>query len=387
MVHFIHTSDLQIGMPFIKQLGKSGSIQSMKSDRIEAISSIRNLVDSGNLDFVLVCGDLFDSSIIDEPTIIQTCNKINEIQKNVYVLAGNHEWKDTNTNILENELFLKHKPKNLIVLQPGINEVNADVEIFAVPLTGTHNQMEVFELLNQVPSPSNKVRILALHGQVDRVIPMGATLIKMETLLNLLNQGRVHYVALGDRHSTRDCEGTDEIQKGMNGRIYYSGAPEPTDYDEINQGYVLKVSLDLDSINVDPVKVGKWKFIRVGTPSDRIVIDDKQDLKKLFDSWKSESSLKTAVKIYCAKYLDIAKLSEFEANVSEFHDSYFASFKESEKNPVNKVPLEVDSSEINPLNLSGFMLETYQEIREKASSGNEFALEALKILHRLELQK
>ena len=359
----------------------------MKSDRIEAFGSIKNIVDSDNLQFVLVCGDLFDSSIIDEPTIIQTCNKVKEIQKNVYVLTGNHEWKDTNTNILESELFLKHKPNNLIVLHPGINEIDADVEIFAVPLTGTSNQNEVFELLDQLPEPSNKVRILALHGQVDKVMPLGATIVKLDTLVDLLDQGRVDYIALGDRHSTRDCQGTDEIQKGMTGRIFYSGAPEPTDFDEINQGYVLKVTLDKKSINVDPIKVGKWKFVRFGAPQNRLSIDHEQDIRKLFDEWKAESSLKTTVKIYCEKYLDITKLSEFEANVAEFHENYFASFIESESNPVNRVPLDVDSSKLNPLNLSGFMLETYREIRERASAGNEVALEALKIIHRLELKK
>ena len=44
-----------------------------------------------------------------------------------------------------------------------------------------------------------------------------------------------HYVALGDRHSTTNV--------GTTGRVYYAGAPEPTDYDETDPGNVLIATL------------------------------------------------------------------------------------------------------------------------------------------------
>ena len=50
----------------------------------------------------------------------------------------------------------------------------------------------------------------------------------------------MHYVALGDRHSTTEVGGT--------GRIWYSGAPEPTAYDEIDPGNVLIVDLSADAV-------------------------------------------------------------------------------------------------------------------------------------------
>ena len=51
---------------------------------------------------------------------------------------------------------------------------------------------------------------------------------------------RVHYVALGDKHSRTEV--------GEGGRVWYSGSPEVTNYDhvEADSGHVLVVDVDLD---------------------------------------------------------------------------------------------------------------------------------------------
>ena len=50
----------------------------------------------------------------------------------------------------------------------------------------------------------------------------------------------MHYVALGDKHSRTEV--------GSTGRVWYSGSPEVTNYDDIepDPGHVLVVDVDED---------------------------------------------------------------------------------------------------------------------------------------------
>ena len=66
-------------------------------------------------------------------------------------------------------------------------------------------------------------------------------------------EGKVHYIALGDRHST--------TQVGETGRIWYAGAPEPTAHDETDAGNVLLVDLEDGACTVTPRPVGTWRFV------------------------------------------------------------------------------------------------------------------------------
>ena len=73
--------------------------------------------------------------------------------------------------------------------------------------------------------------------------PNDPKVIALERLEERISAGLIHYVALGDRHSTTNV--------GTTGRVYYSGTPEPTDYDETDPGNVLIVHLSADRVDVD----------------------------------------------------------------------------------------------------------------------------------------
>jgi DNA repair exonuclease SbcCD nuclease subunit len=61
---------------------------------------------------------------------------------------------------------------------------------------------------------------------------------------------------LGDKHS--------RMQIGNTGRVWYSGSPEVTNFDDIESdpGHVLVVDVDDDrSVSVDARHVGQWRFL------------------------------------------------------------------------------------------------------------------------------
>ena len=80
-------------------------------------------------------------------------------------------------------------------------------------------------------------------------------------------------MALGDKHSRTEV--------GSTGRVWYSGSPEVTNYDDIESdpGHVLLVEIDETDphrgVRVDSERVGRWRFItlRREVDTDRDVAD------------------------------------------------------------------------------------------------------------------
>lgn len=385
MGKFIHTADWQIGMKF-KGLKESSRAQ-MTQDRFEVINQIARLCkdSSENIEFVLICGDLFDNADLEASTVEKTCRNIGKIPVPVYVLAGNHEWGSFK-NILETDTFLNSKPANLVVLEPGLVKVNDTTEIFALPMR-SKIVTQPFKDYENLPRTPGIKRILAMHGNVDAVIDMSerssgnaSAPIKMSELLELLNSGQVDYVALGDRHSTTDVEShPNPIKAESSGRVFYSGAPEPTDFDEENQRNVLIVDLAGQRPSVKPKEVGKWRFARVGKPSAPIDLESRDEIDILLSSWQEQEGPTVCVKIYCNKYYNYEDDLYFKNRMAEFDSNDFAYFQESQRNTEFVQKINFDFTDPNPLGLSGFLFDSYTELREKVATGDEVAARALEL--------
>lgn len=119
-------------------------------------------------------------------------------------------------------------------------------------------------------------RIVVGHGAVDILVPDKdrASLIGLAALEAALDRGAVHYVALGDKHSV--------FEVGSSGRVWYSGAPEVTNFDDVepDPGNVLVVDIDESDtgrpVRVDPRRVGTWRFV-----SMRHSVDTRRDVADL----------------------------------------------------------------------------------------------------------
>ena len=123
-------------------------------------------------------------------------------------------------------------------MSAGINPIPGldGVEIVAAPLEGKEDQKDLIaEQLVKLGDTSG-IRIVAGHGSIDKIMPAGGRkdLIALAPIEKALSEGKIHYVAMGDRHSTTSVGDTD--------LVWYSGAPEPTDFDEDNSAmfYLLK---------------------------------------------------------------------------------------------------------------------------------------------------
>jgi DNA repair exonuclease SbcCD nuclease subunit len=170
----IHTADWQIGMTFHGFKEKSRIM--MEDDRLEVIEAIGAYAnkEQNGIDFVLVCGDMFETPRVSETLVKKTFKKIERINKPVYVLAGNHEWNGTEF-MFTTKYFLENKPANLHVLKAGINVVEGlpGVEIVAAPLEGKEAQIDLIKAQLDLLEPTTNIRILAGHGSIDAIMPAG----------------------------------------------------------------------------------------------------------------------------------------------------------------------------------------------------------------------
>ena len=248
----------------------------------------------------------------------------------------------------------------------------------AAPLEGKTDEIDLVNAQISLLGETTNIRIVAGHGSIDKIMPAGARkdLIKLAPIEKALAAGKIHYVAMGDRHSTTDVSDT--------GLVWYSGAPEPTAFTEDDQRNVLVVELAQGAkAKVEKLEVGQWDFIRFGTKFEQHQMRTPEDLKtleKIVDAVRKPS--KTAMKIYLDSILDFDTDVRRGNLFTEWEEETLASFQVSD----SSIGARIESNplvEKAPAGLSGYALSAYHELKKLAMSDDdeaEIALEALKLL-------
>ena len=370
---FIHTADWQLGMPrhFL-----SGEAQPRFSGaRLDAVRRIGELAVEEGCKFVVVCGDVFDSNQIDRQVLVRALDVMASTpQVTFYLLPGNHDPLDA-ASIYRSNGFREGKPENVIVLENSQPVPVADgIELVAAPWTSKRPLCDLVDQACALGEPTEALRIVAGHGALDTRSPDAdnPALITLARLEERIEAGEIHYVALGDRHSTTN-EGTSDC-------VWYSGAPEPTDYDEIDPGNVLVVELDRGRPQVESRRVGTWVF----RSSERDLTSE-ADIDALQEWLASlEDKERTIVKLSLVGQVSIAQKARLDRLLADFADLLAALQTWERRSDLVVVP---DESDIESLGLSGFAHDALSDLQDVAQSADESAAvtasDAWALLHRL----
>ena len=165
---------------------------------------------------------------------------------------------------------------------------------------------------------------------------------------------------------------------GATGRIYYSGAPEPTDYDEINPGNVLIVDLGADNVDVAPRRLGTWRFLR----RDWQLSSDK-DIEALQEWLASlEDKDRTIVKVSMVGQVSVAQKARLD-ELLEHHADLLAALETWERH--SDLVVIPDDADLDHFDLSGFAGDALTELQMMAEQGEQapVARDALALLYRL----
>lgn len=280
MPRFIHTSDWQLGMTR-KYLNPDAHAQYTQA-RIDAIKKMGDLARAENCDFIAVAGDVFEYEQMDRRTVARALEAMGEAKIPVVLLPGNHD-PHHDDSVYCSDQFRNRTQKNVVVLsdsQPV--QVVEGVEVVGAPWHSKHPAGNpVIKALADLEPVSDRLRVCLAHGYVDiRSFDREAeALIPVDHLERAIADGKIHYVALGDRHSS------DTID--VAGKIRYSGTPECTDFDEVKPGYVHIVDLTRDGATVEERKVGAWRFLPMS--HECIGADDVENLLQRLEATPDKS--------------------------------------------------------------------------------------------------
>src|SRR3954469_18632393 len=230
--------ECQLGLPLSFLTGEAQPRYS--AARRDVVAGIGPLAVDAGAEFVVVAGDVFEDNQLAPRDVSQSLEAMRAIGIPVYLLPGNHDPLDA-ASVCTSALFVSECPDNVTVLdRAGVHEVRPGLEIVAAPWRSKAPTADpVADVLAGLPA-DGVTRIVVAHGAVDILVPDKdrPSLIRLAALEEAIARGAVHYVALGDKHS--------RMQVGSTGRIWYSGSPEVTNYDDIepDPGQVLVVDID-----------------------------------------------------------------------------------------------------------------------------------------------
>jgi len=370
MIRFLHTSDWQLGMA--RHFLSEGAQERYSQARFDAIRTMGRIAKQQECQFMLVCGDVFESNQVDRKTVARALEALRDVPVPVFILPGNHDPLNAAT-VYRSSTFIDRKPAHVHIVENASPITVADgVELVGAPWVSKRSVTNPVEEVFAALAPASGItRICMAHGAVDQLVPgSGSTgVIALVALERAIAEGKVHYVALGDRHSlTKVSEGD---------RIWYSGTPEATDFSEIKAGWALVVEVDTDHIAVQEIQIGQWRFVEQEFEIN--AADDVEALRELLEA--VENKERTVFRLNLVGSLTLSLHNALQAHLLDAKD-VFGSF-DIRDDALLVVP---DDTDFADLSFSGFADTTVQRLRAKIATGGDegnTARDALMLLLRL----
>lgn len=368
-MRFLHTSDWQLGLSryYLDDDARARYAQ----DRFEAIRRLGELAESEGAGFVVVAGDVFDSNRVDRRTLLRGLDAMAAVGVPVLLLPGNHDPLDA-ASVYTSAGFLENRPGNVQVLD-GENPVriSSDLELVGAPWPNKKPLTDLVARRAEALEPaSGRLRVMVGHGAVDSLSPDAddPARIRLEDARRHLEEGRYHFLALGDRHSaTRVDEG-----------IWYSGTPEATDFNEERPGRVLRVDLGDGAPRVEELEVGRWSFLRKTV--DLAGEDDLAALKEELDRVADPS--RTVLRLRLTGHLPLHSRVDLDRLLAAAGER-FAAVDRVGRGELTLIPDDLDR---DALDLGGWAAAAFEELLSEASAEDgeaRVAADALALFYRL----
>ena len=370
MIRFLHTSDWQLGMTrrFLSEEAQARYTQV----RFDAIRTMGRIAEEKQCQFILVCGDSFESNQVDRKTVARAIEALKEVTVPVYLLPGNHDPLNA-ASVYSSSTFVEKKPAHVHIIENTAPvQVGEGFELVGAPwLSKRPNGNPIVDLLNALPPAGSIKRICVGHGIIDIFTPdkEAENVIAVSKLEAAISEGKVHFIALGDRHSL--------TKVGPGDRIRYSGTPESTDFCEDHSGSCQIVEMDGDDVTTEEVKIGQWRFIEEQV--DLNTEDDVDSLRKKLEDIPNRE--RAVVKLDLKGSLTLSLHGVFQSHLLAARDVLAGSVI----NEDNLLVIPNDTDFTN-LGFSGFADATVKRLRDKIDQGGnegEVARDAFMLFLRL----
>lgn len=368
-MRFLHTSDWQLGMTRHFLAGEAQA--RFAADRLEALGALLELAAAERCEAVVVAGDVFETNQVERQTVLRALDTLARSRVPVFLLPGNHDPLDA-ASVYRSRAFLENRPERVQVLDSTEPRVLASgAEIVGVPWSSLRPLQDLVAAALAGLEPAGLPRVVVAHGAVDRLAAMdreNPALIGLAGVEAAIEAGKLQYLALGDRHSVTAV--------GRTGRVWYSGTPEATDFDEQEPGQVLLVEADASSCAVERRRVGRWTFGR-----ECFDLAAAHDLERTGE-WLAAfpDKRRSVVKVGFRGTLSLAERDALDRMLDGMRER-FAALLDWER--MNALVVRPAADDLAGAALSGHALKAAGRLRERAVAGDEAALGALSLLLRL----
>jgi DNA repair exonuclease SbcCD nuclease subunit len=370
---FMHTSDWQLGVT--RQFLNADSQARWAEARFEGIRNLGRIAREEHCEFIVVAGDIFESNQVDRRTVLKACEVLAGIALPIYLLPANHDPLDAGS-VFNSSRWKDRRPAHVHVLDaPGCpQEVRAGIEVIGAPWTSKRPLTDLVAAAASGLQPAPSVlRVMVGHGIVDRLSPDrdNPAVIRVAAAEQALQEGRYHYLALGDRHSLTSV--------GTSGRIFYSGTHEAYDFDEVDPGKVLIVDLSTDGVTASPRQNGVWRFV-----VHEAQISNSEDVEALgrhLDAMPDKE--RTILKLGLVGTLGLQAHARLEEIEDQAKDLFAAVVRSGSRSELVVMP---DGADFADLSLAGFAASAVDKLRASAQgqgAERETATDALALLVRL----
>ena len=379
-VRFLHSADWQLGMTR-RFLGDDAQAR-YTADRLASVAELAELAVEHEAEFVVVAGDAFEDNAVPRSVVLRAAEVLASFPVPVLILPGNHDPLDV-SSVLRCRDFSGVVESGKVLVLDGADpvEIRPGVEIVGVPWTSKRPDPSRMPALLAALEPTDGVRVLVAHGGTDEVYGGHSPSVEALSVAELegaVDSGRVDYVALGDRHSV--------TQVGSGERIWFSGSPETTDFDDVEKdsGSALLVELHAAgpgrnrAATVTTHRTGRWSFLAVNAQ-----IDTESDLDALAERIEAIGDKpRTVLKLGLTGTVGVALRARIDELVDRW-DALFASafIRESRTHLV----VRAEDTDLTGL-VDGYASRAVGDLVEVATSGGpeaEDASNALSLLYRL----
>jgi DNA repair exonuclease SbcCD nuclease subunit len=341
--------------------------------RIDVLTEIGRVAVAEKAEFVVVAGDVFETNRVRARTVGRALQAMATIPVPVFLLPGNHDPLDAAT-VYHSPTFLRSLPPNVVVLETSKPiTVRTGVELIGAPWPTKRPLIDlVGAVCGALFAYPNRIRIVVGHGAVDFMGEFHSpSTISIATAEAAIADGKVHYIALGDRHSTTAV--------GDTGRIWYSGAPEATAHDETDAGNVLVVDLEKGGCRVTPRAVGMWRFV-----TETCDFDAASGPEMLLDRLDRVAAKdRSIMRLTLLGVLSLTQYTQLQMIIDDARE-VFGSIEEWE--PSSRLIVRPEDDDFADLGLTGFARNAVGQLRAIAAGGDAEAMtarDALSLLVRL----
>jgi hypothetical protein len=172
-LRLIHTADWQLGKPFQRLPADIAAL--LREARLAAVRTIASLATRHDAAAVLVAGDMFDSNLVPERTIVQALAAMRGFAGHWILLPGNHD--ALLSEGVWSRLDRLGRPANLVIAGTPAPIVLADgrLVVLPAPLTERHTADDLTVWMDEAPTPSGALRVGLAHGSVGVAYPRPLT--------------------------------------------------------------------------------------------------------------------------------------------------------------------------------------------------------------------